>query len=832
MSILDSLNNWSEVLFNVGIVDLWKQASKSKAAAQKVEQLAQDKHLKEAVCIVEKTLDTWSSRPGFWERLIRQLFLGNLLKKLKLQLGEWHSQISEADNLFFEAKTLLQSDSGDPLETQAFSQAIALYKRYAQILHDEKVSWEINQCQRELQQRQQFQKLITEAEAEAQKKFFKRAIALYHQAEQLYPTEAVMSAIANCSAQFRHEETYESDLQMAQQGFREGRLRGAITLLESALNNFPRSDGTELLKQLKRTIKGRETFRQGLNAEQVGALKGAASMYEEAKALLDDPTDCVLRLGLVAIKMEDWAIAQSHLQGMPGEQAAYLRGFAYAKEGNLPQAHREWQLLAQTTIGHQRNTLNILAQRQRLLELQNIEQLVKAESLEDAKKVSTAFVQKFGADSLVEGNLDEHIQPRLEAAAWQSSNWRTIVNTVKQAWIEQPNPISLHNWVVATYYYALVEPQETRDFSSLENLIVALSTALANLHSDPSLQNVPWLGNTPVDYDSISSNLLRRMEEAIDNHKVKNTDEYLKLRDRYRLEMVSLRLIISSPTKGLKVQGISVTPGCYQLHEKKLKGTKFPAHLWGTLYTPWGLAVAACVEGDTQRAIQLTPSIKSSGEAELFAQKFVAYHEGSYYLQQLKWQRAKVALKQAQAEIRASTDWQKEVDRLCGLQRQALSELAEHLEFSQFWYELLGSQPAKSYLAEYKAEQVREQLANEKISNQKALQELQALKQIDAQNPVVLDLIERVEFNQELDAINNLLKSNKLEEGVKLAKQSRREEIRYIVAEFLFKILINIAKSGDLSQKPLLDQLGCWAYELCPNEPDFQEFYRQLSTLR
>lgn len=285
--------------------------------------------------------------------------------------------------------------------------------------------------------------------------------------------------------------------------------------------------------------------------------------------------------------------------------------------------------------------------------------MVKAESLEYAKEVSTAFIQKFAADSLVVRNLDEHIQPRLEAAVWQNSNWRTIVKTVKQVWIEQPNLTSLHNWVVATYYYALVKPQETRDFGSLENLIIALSTALANLHGDPSLQNVPWLGNTPVDYDSISSNLLRRMEEVIDNHKVKNIDEYLKLRDRYRLEMVSLRLIISSPTKGLKVQGISITPGCYQLHEKKLKDTKFPAHLWATLYTSWGLAVAACVEGDTQRAIQLIPSIKLSGEAELFAQKFVAYHEGCYHLQQQKWQRAKVALKQAQAEIRASTDWEK-----------------------------------------------------------------------------------------------------------------------------------------------------------------------------
>lgn len=88
MGILDSLNNWSEVLLNVGIVDLWKQASQSKAAAKKAEQLAHDKHLKEAVRVVEKTLDTWCSRPGFWERLIRQLLLGNLLKKLKLQLGD------------------------------------------------------------------------------------------------------------------------------------------------------------------------------------------------------------------------------------------------------------------------------------------------------------------------------------------------------------------------------------------------------------------------------------------------------------------------------------------------------------------------------------------------------------------------------------------------------------------------------------------------------------------------------------------------------------------------------------------------------------------------
>jgi hypothetical protein len=63
-----------------------------------------------------------------------------------------------------------------------------------------------------------------------------------------------------------------------------------------------------------------------------------------------------------------------------------------------------------------------------------------------------------------------------------------------------------------------------------------------------------------------------------------------------------------------------------------------------------------------------------------------------------------ITLNQAWAEIRASTDWQKELDRLCGIQRQAILDFEEHLEFAQFWCDLLASQAAKSYLAEYKAE--------------------------------------------------------------------------------------------------------------------------------
>lgn len=444
----------------------------------------------------------------------------------------------------------------------------------------------------------------------------------------------------------------------------------------------------ELLDKLQRTVKEREKFRAGLNAEKLGALKGAASMYEEAKALLSDPTDCQIRLGLVAIRTEDWATALSHLEDVRGEQAAYLRGFAQAKQGNLQQAHREWQSLTQTTVGYQRDALKSLVQRQRLLALKNIEQLVKDENLAEAKVASTAFIQKFGSEPLVQGNLDEHIQPRLETAVWQGADWGTIADTVERIWIEQPNLTSLHNWAVATYYRA------HSDSTKLSDLIAALSTAMANLTYDPALKDLPWLGNTPVDFDSVSLNLQRQLEEAIDAFKERDINEYLKLRDRYRLEVVALRLMGNPPTKALRIQGVYVTPGCYELHKEKLKDITFPAKLLGTLYTPWGLAVATCIEGDIQRAIELKPSTKPAIEAEFFAHKFVAYHEGCYLLQQQKWRKAMSPLKQAKAEIIASSAWQEEVDRLCGVQRQALSEFTEHLEFAQFWYDLLASQLA------------------------------------------------------------------------------------------------------------------------------------------
>ncbi len=177
-----------------------------------------------------------------------------------------------------------------------------------------------------------------------------------------------------------------------------------------------------------------------------------------------------------------------HLEGISREQAAYIRGFAYTKQENWQQAQQEWQSLSHPGIQKQCEVLNTLIQiqekRDRLLAMREIEQSIDTENLEAAESASKNFIPKFGHDPLVQANLDEHIIPRLEAAAWEERDWSRIAKAAEQRWIKQQDVTSLHNWVVASYY------QQMSDFTQLADLIIAWSTDLANLHLPLSLDSI------------------------------------------------------------------------------------------------------------------------------------------------------------------------------------------------------------------------------------------------------------------------------------------------------------------------------------------------------
>ncbi|MEA5550760.1 peptidase M, neutral zinc metallopeptidase site [Anabaena cylindrica UHCC 0172] len=798
-----------------------------KEASQKAEKLALNKQLREAVTTAETALNMWAEEPNFWEVLVGKILIGNLVERLQKQLVEWQNQVTEADKLAARANLILMNDIGDPFVTQGISDAIALYRLHSIILEDEQVLYSIQQCQQELQRRKQFQDLVKQAQSQAENYFFKNAIAIYQEAEKLYTTELVKQAFTDALTQVPLEESYKSIFRKAKQAESKGELQEAIVLLDSALTNFPRTDGLDLRQKLKSTVKGRELFRQGLTAEKAGDFPAAKSLYKNAQSLLPNPQESQIRLGIVAIKMQDWATALSYLQGLSGQQAAYLRGFALAQQANLQLAYWEWQNVSAVSINEQKTIIQDVFQYQYSLSLHNIEELVRSKQLEKAKTASREFIQKFGANALVETNLKEHIQPSLEAAVWQDSDWKNIAPKMENIWIVNPNITTLHNWTVATYYHAQSNPDKLID------LIIALSTAIANLNSDSSLQNIPWLGNKAVDFNFVSLELKRCLEAAIDHIKNTNIENYLNLRDYLRWQIVTLRFMGEPANSGMQINEVFITPGCYQKFSSQWQSTiVYKIHssqkILHSLYTHWGLAVAACLEGDRERAIQLKPVSNHTIEVEEFAHNFVAYHEGCYHLQQHKWQQAITPWQQAKAEIKNNQDWQQEIDRLCNSQRQIISEFQEHLEFAEFWYDIVDTQSAISYLAEYQAEEIRQQLINKQISSKQALTKLQKLKNIDGNNPVVNDIIENVEFDQEIEEINRLFKTRQHEEMVKKARNSKRDRVRYIVAEFFIDLLIKGVEDGSLNDPEVVLQLGRWAYEICPNEPAFQEVYRGL----
>jgi tetratricopeptide (TPR) repeat protein len=176
-----------------------------------------------------------------------------------------------------------------------------------------------------------------------------------------------------------------------------------------------------MAKRSSKTFK--KLFNQGLLAEKAGDFKTADTHYQEALMLLPELTETRMRLSLLSVKTENWNQVIHYLEKVPGQQANYLRGFAYFKQNNLQQADREWQSLTHPQVKEQRLIFQKITQRQRLLEIREIEEYVNNNKLKLALSSSSNFIKKFGVDPIVKSNLEDHIQPRLESEIWQEKDF-------------------------------------------------------------------------------------------------------------------------------------------------------------------------------------------------------------------------------------------------------------------------------------------------------------------------------------------------------------------------------------------------------------------------
>ena len=735
----------------------------------------------------------------------------------------------KANELYLEAKALEQKDTRTLYDLTNLKQALALYKQCKKLVNKQEYVQAVKQCQQKIDDFHEFQDLLANGIKKANQSYFKEALVKFIEAQKIFNTKELRAEISKCRDNIEQQESYEKAFKQSVRVARQGQFKEAIAILEPEIAKFSRDDGSKLLAKLQRICTAKECYRIGLLAERNGMIENAIKQYKEALQILPELTECQIRLAILSIETNHPTQAISYLQGINNTQSSYLRGFAHTQLGNWQEANREWRSISRASVDIQRSILKKVIDRDRLLTLREIEKHIDKGLFLLAQSASLKFIEKFGSDLIVQANLEEHIRPNLERKIWNDRDWKIIAIKTEQIWLKEQDINSLHNWAVANYYLSQT------DLNKLANFIIAWSTALANIEYNPKIKNIPWLGTNSIDIKDVFTKLKQILENAIDAVKDDDIEEYLKLRDIYRRDMVSLYYGENSSIPiGVRVNRIFIPSGCYQRYRHKLTGITFPAEklysksIQAALYTDWGLAVAACLEGDTTRAIKIKPYKNPYSEADNFACCFVSYHEGCYYLQNLEWRKAIKPFHQAKPEIKAKSAWCKEIDRLCEAQRQKINDFDEHLQFSKFWCELIDSQPSKSYFAEQSAIQVGLKIDDKKISLQQGLDELRKIRNnIDRNNATTLDLIEKVEYSLAAEKIDRLLKDNQYEEAIRVAKQSQNEAIRFKLAEIFIDVLLSGSENRSLDFDGMY-QLAKWAYQLCPHEPVFMPIYREL----
>ncbi|TVQ42308.1 MAG: hypothetical protein EA365_15505 [Gloeocapsa sp. DLM2.Bin57] len=690
-----------------------------------------------------------------------------------------------------------------------------------------KYFWEtpdLRPVKRNSEKHRQFLSKYNEGQSLVEKAYYIQALQKFQEASQIYAPEKLAELIYLCQQKSQEEQLYNQQLFTIKQKIKTGKLLEAQKELRGILTKFRRQDGEDILKNLDRIIKGKIAFQAGLKAEKNKQWLEAEQKYKLAKENLTELTEVTLRLGIIAVKQAKYPLAITRLAGLTAKEASYWRGYAYSQQKKWQQAKQEWKNIPDLAVKKQLETIQYLQAKEQLVTINKIKEAVSNNQLEEAREISLAYLAQFGTDSRVEYNLYQHILPSLNNQSWSSKNWRKISEATEQEWLQNKDITSLHNWNVANYYYY----QETKQPQQLTKLISSWSTAIANLQSNPLWDNLPWLTRNMINTEELTTNLQTLLETLIDSYKDTKIDTYYQLRDKYRRELLAIKLMQKS-NQGVKINNLWITPQSYQEYQTYFPQTKIPNQIWGTLYTDWGLAIAACLEGDRSRGFQLQPSQKPTTEIEKYAAQYLDYQIGCYYLQQKQWQKAIKPLEENKNLITNSADYLAEVNQLCQLQRQELDEkdLDTKLEFAQFWRTLLSTPEANSYFAQLRVSQIANSLNEETMTETEAIKQLKLLQTIDRDNPLVDNLLQIVLERQELLEIFNLMENGRFTAGIDKAKSSTNQGLRNQVAHFCLEISIDAANNNTLPREEVI-QLVKWAYELDPTDTECRELYYQI----
>lgn len=820
------INSVSKLIFGVGVVDILEQITWSEKQAKQADNLANKKNLQAAVDITVKILKRWSKSPNFLEQKLRERKLDNLLKDLQQKQKKWQLKIKQSQKLITEADTILNQDKNNPFDTDFLTQALTIYEKSQNLTVNELVVHKISKIQAEIEKRNNFQLLVKQGQEAGRQMFYKQSLEKFTEAKKLFNNPILVKPIQACESRINYEEKYEQYLIQANKLAQGGEFQKAIKLIKPIVSKFPRYDGREFLEKLQNVVNSKICFHAGLLAEKNHDLETAKSKYQEALLILPHLEKCWTRLNILEIKNQKYQRVLSNLTNINNSTAAYLRGYIYAQQGDFTTADQEWRKFPSEVIEKQRKLLLDLVKRQKMVIIKTIENLVTMGELLEAKKVSLEFLQQYGDESIVLNNLNNHIEPAIIGEKWKQNDWEKLARECEQEWRNKKDIVSLHNWAISTYYYSQIDP------SKLRELITAWSIFLTNIYNNPVWKNIIWLDYHKINFTEVVTKVQQILENRIEDIKETDLSEYLHLRDLYRRENAYWKLInlAEKPSKksSLMFNNLLVSPAGAKYFSNNslqnyLKSVIYNEQLCQALYTNWGLAIAACLQGDMERAIKIKPNNQPYLEIEKYAHSWLCYHEGCYLLKNNdSWEQAGEILKQARHLIVFNNEWIESLDNIFNKKRNQIKNLSEHLQFAKLWVDLLNSQNAKSYLAEMKAEEVREEIVTEKIALRQALRKFQEIKQIDANNSVVLDLIEKTESIIEKEDVFNMIKNNNFDGAVQAAKRSRYSEVRLMVTDLCIDILLNGIKNNSLYHDDVI-KLCNWAYQLSPDDPRVRE---------
>jgi hypothetical protein len=675
---------------------------------------------------------------------------GDIKSTDRIKEEEKQRQIAEATLLIQEAKSAIHRDTYNPFNTDLLLTAIEYYRRSQALIGNNICLQQIEDIQREIDRRLQFQALFETATGYFHLQKYRQALSTLFTAQELYSPRRLLQTIVEYQEYTKAEDIYFQSLTEAKTLSYAGKFREALNVVNDATAKFPHPDGENLQFKLSRVIAAKEQLNLGNIERKIGDTTAAKSHYSAALTLMPEWSDPKSKLAIIETKAGQIDAGIERLSTIDRPEVKYLEGLLYIQRQEYHKAQLAWSKLDLNVVQAHSQILADIAQEESNLARLKIKQLVDGGNLEGARTISLDFIDQFGSNQLIENNLNNCIIPGIEAKIWNTQEWSRIALFAREQWLTQKDIKSLHNWAVSLYYSTQVN-------GNLEELIIAWSTAIANIDLDPSLQNLPWIGTRSISLVDISEKLWGILAQRIEIVKDTDLSRYLYLRDRYRQEFWGVKLAKADINAQIVVEKLIIPPGCYQTYYPQISLGEEP-QIWRALYTNRGKAVAACLAGDPQRAELIEYQTQASfddiedhanylrcSSLEEFASHFVLYEQGCYYLQQENWQVASQLLLEAKNTIDLNDVWYERIEQLCTEYRSKLTEFDDNLNFAKFWYDLLSSSQSEAYLIEYQALQIQNRWSLSEMSDEISLAKIQRLLDNYPYHPVVQAIFTQIQ---------------------------------------------------------------------------------------